>query len=345
MSDRIYDRPVGYLPAYELSRLHSGHGAQLRSARFGPSALDGDVPVYLGSSALALVQALIGAQRAINSMKVEAETAAQGDEQMMLDACEQISNEGLEASLAIQAALSAAAQPPAAPQEELREDASYESMNLAVMVLSDCGHSSNYTPLLERVAGRIDRHVERLLTAQRADLTRRAQAEPAHPTAGIWVPTELAERVQETMGEFLMDHGWRQQDMDTSDEFGALLAAAPRQSSPMAEKQYPPLPAPDTHCFDEDTGKDVWSYSESLMRAYVDADRAMRAAPAPAAQGDALPREDFAWMVVQEACETEPADEDDPECIRILRRDLKSAVLAAFLREDAARGAQGESNG
>ena len=58
---------------------------------------------------------------------------------------------------------------------------------------------------------------------------------------------------------------------------------------------------------------------------------------APVAQGDALPREEFAWMVVQEACETEPADEDDPECIRILRRDLKSAVLAAFLREDAAR--------
>lgn len=90
MSGRIYDRPVGYLPAYELSRLHSGHGAQLRSAKFGPSALDGDVPVYLESSALALVQALIGAQRAINSMKAEAETAAQGDEQMMLDACEQI---------------------------------------------------------------------------------------------------------------------------------------------------------------------------------------------------------------------------------------------------------------
>jgi hypothetical protein len=45
-------------------------------------------------------------------------------------------------------------------------------------------------------------------------------------------------------------------------------------------------------------------------------------------------------MVVQEACETEPADEDDPECIRILRRDLKSAVLAAFLREDAARAQQ-----
>ena len=50
-------------------------------------------------------------------------------------------------------------------------------------------------------------------------------APAAQPPAGIWVPTELAERVQETMGEFLMDHGWRQQDMDTSDEFDAALAA------------------------------------------------------------------------------------------------------------------------
>lgn len=69
--------------------------------------------------------------------------------------------------------------------------------------------------------------------------------------------------------------------------------------------------------------------------------------PAPAPQADSqrarndLPREDFAWLVAQEACETEPADEDDPECIRILRRDLKSAVLAAFLRQDAASAPAG----
>ena len=69
----------------------------------------------------------------------------------------------------------------------------------------------------------------------------------------------------------------------------------------------------------------------------------LRHAPTPQADSqpapvlDALPREDFAWLVVQEACETEPADEDAPECIRILRLDLKSAVLAAFLRHDAAR--------
>lgn len=49
--------------------------------------------------------ALVSAKQAINSMKVEAETAAQGDEQMMLEACEQISNEGLAASIAIDAAM------------------------------------------------------------------------------------------------------------------------------------------------------------------------------------------------------------------------------------------------
>jgi hypothetical protein len=29
------------------------------------------------------------------------------------------------------------------------------------------------------------------------------------------------------------------------------------------------LPPPDTHCFDDDTGRDVWSYSADQMRAYA----------------------------------------------------------------------------
>jgi hypothetical protein len=71
---------------------------------------DCDVPVYLAQqpapSAVAdLIAALEEARSAINSMKVEAETAAQGDEQMMLEACETISNEGLQADMAIRAAL------------------------------------------------------------------------------------------------------------------------------------------------------------------------------------------------------------------------------------------------
>lgn len=58
-----------------------------------------------------LVAALEEARSAINSMKVEAETAGQGDEQMMLEACETISNEGLQADMAIRAALASAPRP------------------------------------------------------------------------------------------------------------------------------------------------------------------------------------------------------------------------------------------
>lgn len=46
-SDRAHTKPIGYLPAHELGRLNSGHDANLRSAKFGPSELDGDVPVYI----------------------------------------------------------------------------------------------------------------------------------------------------------------------------------------------------------------------------------------------------------------------------------------------------------
>ena len=34
-------------------------------------------------------------------------------------------------------------------------------------------------------------------------------------------------------------------------------------------KDLPPLPKPDTHCFDEDTRKDCWSYSATQMHAYA----------------------------------------------------------------------------
>lgn len=45
--DQPYTKPIGYLAAYELGRLLSGHDGSLRSAKFGPSPLDADVPVYL----------------------------------------------------------------------------------------------------------------------------------------------------------------------------------------------------------------------------------------------------------------------------------------------------------
>lgn len=56
-----------------------------------------------------LVSALKEAQRAINSMKAEAENAgAHGDEQMLREACEAISNEGCAADDAIRAILASA---------------------------------------------------------------------------------------------------------------------------------------------------------------------------------------------------------------------------------------------
>lgn len=35
----------------------------------------------------------------------------------------------------------------------------------------------------------------------------------------------------------------------------------------------PPLPTPDTHCFDDDTGVECWSHSPAQMQAYGQACR------------------------------------------------------------------------
>lgn len=48
--------PIGYMAAYELDRLNSGHDASLRSAKFGPSALDGDVPVFIAGRSASSAQ-------------------------------------------------------------------------------------------------------------------------------------------------------------------------------------------------------------------------------------------------------------------------------------------------
>ena len=42
------------------------------------------------------------------------------------------------------------------------------------------------------------------------------------------VQIELLERIQESLGSYLSDHGWSQSDMDTADALGGLLAAVPQ---------------------------------------------------------------------------------------------------------------------
>ena len=54
----------------------------------------------------------------------------------------------------------------------------------------------------------------------------------------------------------------------------------------MTPNQLPPLPEPDTHCFDDDTGKDVWSYTADQMHAYALAALAQQA------------QEPVAWLYV-----------------------------------------------
>lgn len=121
---------------------------------------------------------------------------------------------------------------PVVEQEELRDGASYESMNLAVMVLSDCGHSSNYKPLLERVAGRIDRHVERLLTAQHADRAMRAQAAPA---AGDWINAREVQSLVRELDVALNGERGAAPQASLCDVVGQVKAEAVKLGRPVLE--------------------------------------------------------------------------------------------------------------
>ena len=131
----------------------------------------------------------------------------------------------------------------------------------------------------------------------------------------------------------------------------------------MTEKQYPELP---THFMlvQETFHDEVYLYTADQMRAYVDADRAMRAAPAPAAQGDALDQGVREELSIGKAINR--AARDLPEGWEI-RIDLERHAGVVFLIDpdgnetmseggelfsdqinaaiDAPRGAQGESNG
>lgn len=92
------------------------------------------------------------------------------------------------------------------------------AVRYAIRGATMCGKEEDFDP---------DALVQNAVYALCGPFKKTAFPAAAQPPAGfVLVPIELAKRVQETMGEFLMDHGWRQQDMDTSDEFDAALAAA-----------------------------------------------------------------------------------------------------------------------
>ena len=125
------------------------------------------------STAADLIAALEEARSAINNMKVEAETAAQGDEQMMLEACETISNEGLQADMAIRAALASAPKPSSTSQANnqpaLPEITAGDRLFL------------HYNPNTDDIVDWIQRYANTAITADRAS---RVQADSVRAASG-----------------------------------------------------------------------------------------------------------------------------------------------------------------
>lgn len=119
------------------------------------------------------------------------------------------------------------------------------------------------------------------------------------PEGFVMVPVELANRVQESLGEFLMDHGWSQRDMDTSDDFGAVLLAAAPKAAPAPA--YDHGPQAETV---EEAARDVGKWlnerpnrpldlrSVAMLTAYA------QAAPAAAAGPSEFPHEQMDAMAL-----------------------------------------------
>ena len=134
------------------------------------------------------------------------------------------------------------------------------------------------------------RSVGQILDAADAALASAAQPAAVPPEGFVVVPVELAKRVQESLGEFLMDHGWSQRDMDTSDEFDAVLLASAPKAAPARWYMVNKLGMA-TLCAD---WKDAEQAAADAQAAWPHAGphravqmREVAAAPAPSAPGDA----------------------------------------------------------
>lgn len=230
-----------------------------------------------------LVGALEDAQRAINSMKVEAETAAQGDEQMMLEACETISNEGLQADMAIRAALASHGQAPARADMQdayvgAREDLAIwkrRALEAERDLRAERETASRLAAEINAING--PTHLgEPAPTAQPAPAaTPQADSQPAP------VPDMAVMQLAESVG--LIGPASRTHDLHAAiQRFHDLICAnATIKAAAMAaevisvvsvhqwDTGYPPLPKPNIQ-----RGGFPNLFTEGQMRAYVDADRA-----------------------------------------------------------------------
>lgn len=88
---------------------------------------------------LFLATQLLEAGWAINSMKTEAEAAAQLDEEAMLEALGEISRQGLEADMAIRAALASREAPAPAPVPSLALRVAADALENGVVAMGSDG--------------------------------------------------------------------------------------------------------------------------------------------------------------------------------------------------------------
>lgn len=98
----------------------------------------------------------------------------------------------------------------------------------------------------------------------------------------------------------------------------------------------PELPEPDTHCVDEDTGKDVWSHSSDQMRTYalaaIEADRKVRAADVTDKQIQEVMFAVFDYASIADGIETATFKQRDQQRAKMLAQDRKiRAMLRALL--------------
>ena len=78
-------------------------------------------------------------------------------------------------------------------------------------------------PLLARIA-----ELEAQLSAIGAGGVEPLRKQAAVPQGWKLVQIELLERIQESLGSYLSDHGWSQSDMDAADALDGFLAAVPQ---------------------------------------------------------------------------------------------------------------------
>lgn len=64
-----------------------------------------------------------------------------------------------------------------------------------------------------------------------------AQGSADVPAGFVLVPVNVLKNASESLGSFVSDHGWSQEDMDAMDVLDAYIAGNPAPPSPQAEKQ------------------------------------------------------------------------------------------------------------